>query len=363
VYNPFKFGSVVEGSFFTNRKDELNFVTKTLASNNHLVIISPRRFGKTSLIKKVISETDRKAIYLDVQLTNTVQDFAAQLLRRIYRVWPGEKLRQQVSRFRVVPAISLNPVSNEVDISFQSKSPALPLLEDVFNLWDRLGAKKNRPIVVLDEFQDIIRLEENLDRKLRAIMQHHQNVNYVMLGSQESLMRDIFEKKKSPFYHFGVLLPLNKISKNHFRKYLIGGFRQISSRSDDLSNEILHITDGHPYYTQQLAYNIWNLLNEDPNRKDVVIAAIEEIIQIHNHDYERLWATFNHTDKQTMTFMALRKDPNDSPLSHGSEIGPSSTVYSSLKRLMLNGCVIKTDAGYELDDPFFKRWIVERRNQ
>ena len=94
--NPFKFGSVVADSFFTNRKKELDFVAKTINSYNHLIIISPRRFGKTSLIKKAISESDRKVVYLDVQLTNSVQDFAGQLLKRIYRRWPGEKLRQLI---------------------------------------------------------------------------------------------------------------------------------------------------------------------------------------------------------------------------------------------------------------------------
>jgi AAA+ ATPase superfamily predicted ATPase len=106
--NPFKFGSVVEDPFFTNRKKEVEFVSKTLDSNNHLIIISPRRFGKTSLIRKVIAETDRKVIYLDVQLNNSVNDFAAQLLKRIYRVWPGEKLRQLVRHF--------SPLSYQADI-------------------------------------------------------------------------------------------------------------------------------------------------------------------------------------------------------------------------------------------------------
>ncbi|WP_052308320.1 AAA family ATPase [Anaerophaga thermohalophila] len=208
--NPFKFGSVVEDPFFTNRKKEVEFVSKTLDSNNHLIIISPRRFGKTSLIRKVIAETDRKVIYLDVQLTNSVNDFAAQLLKRIYRVWPGEKLRQLVRHFRIIPNISLNPLSNEVDISFQAKEAETPVLEDVFNLLDKIGSEKNRPVVVLDEFQDIMKLGTGMDKTLRAIMQQHQTVNYVMLGSQESLMREIFEDKKSPFYHFGILFPLEK---------------------------------------------------------------------------------------------------------------------------------------------------------
>jgi len=360
--NPFKFGSVVEDTFFTNRKKEVEFVSKTLDSNNHLIIISPRRFGKTSLIRKVIAETDRKVIYLDVQLTNSVNDFAAQLLKRIYRVWPGEKLRQLVRHFRIIPNISLNPLSNEVDISFQTKEAETPVLEDVFNLLDKIGSEKNRPVVVLDEFQDIMKLGTGMDKTLRAIMQQHQTVNYVMLGSQESLMREIFEDKKSPFYHFGILFPLEKIEKKHFEKYLSEKFADITDEADKIANDILDITEGHPYYTQQLAYYTWNLIDENSENQNIVIKAVDEIIYLHDHDYERLWATFNQTDKQTITFMALRNDSKISPLSHQADIGPASTVYSSLKRLMITGCVIKTKNGYELDDPFFKRWIIQRRN-
>jgi len=96
---------------------------------------------------------------------------------------------------------------------------------------------------------------------------------------------------------------------------------------------------------------------------EFVIKALDSSNHLNFHDYERLWTTFNQTDKQTITFMALRNDPEISPLAHQADIGPASTVYSSLKRLMITGCVIKTNAGYELDDPFFKRWIVLRRNQ
>ncbi len=194
-------------------------------------------------------------------------------------------------------------------------------------------------------------------------MQQHQMLNYVLLGSQESLMREIFEDKKSPFYHFGILFPLEKIEKKHFQKYLSDKFANVSDDAEIIAGDILEITEGHPYYTQQLAYNMWNLLDDNSTNQNIVNKAVEEIIHLHDHDYERLWTTFNQTDKQTITFMALRDDAEISPLSHQADIGPASTVYSSLKRLMVTGCVIKTNNGYELDDPFFKRWIVLRRNQ
>ena len=169
--NPFKFGSVVDEPFFTNRTVELAKIDAVLNSNNHLIMISPRRFGKTSLIKKAVKNSNRNVIFLDLQLINNVEDFAAQYLRRIYRVFPAEKIKQFIKNFRIIPTLLLNPVSNDMEISFQAKGSDLPLLEDVLNLLENISSPTQRTIVILDEFQDIMRFGNGIDRKLRSIMQ------------------------------------------------------------------------------------------------------------------------------------------------------------------------------------------------
>ena len=258
--NPFKFGTVVDTPFFTNREKELQQVVSIIESKNHLIMISPRRFGKTSLIQKAIKTNKRKVLFLDVQLANSTEDFAAQYLKRIYRIFPAQKIKQNIKKFRILPVVSLNPVTGEVEISFQPGNNSLPIIEDVLNLLENLSSEKNRPIVVLDEFQDILRLEKGIDRKLRVIIQNHKNINYIFLGSQESMMRDIFEKKKSPFYHFGILFPLQKIDNKHFKAFLINRLANVTKSAEYISESILQFTDGHPYYTQQLAFIVFNHL-------------------------------------------------------------------------------------------------------
>jgi AAA+ ATPase superfamily predicted ATPase len=211
--NPFKFGSIVDGPHFTNRTTEIGQVTSVLKSANHLVLISPRRYGKSSLVYKVLRDFDRPVIALDLQLTTSVEDLAAQLLKRVYRVFPAERIRQLVKNFRIIPTISMNPVTNAVDISFQPSVSAFPQLEDVLNTIEKLGNEKKRTIVVFDEFQEVARLDINLYRQLRSVMQQHKHINYVFLGSQESMIREIFENKKSPFYHFGFLMTLKSPGK------------------------------------------------------------------------------------------------------------------------------------------------------
>ena len=92
--NPFKFGSIVEEPYFTNRVEEIKKVRSVLESENHLIISSPRRYWKTSLILKVVKELDRPFIDIDLQIITTPEDLAAQLLNRIYRIYPFEKMKR-----------------------------------------------------------------------------------------------------------------------------------------------------------------------------------------------------------------------------------------------------------------------------
>lgn len=326
------------------------------------MLISPRRFGKTSLINKVLNETSRPKIFLDMQLVTNTEDFAAQLLKRVYRIYTFEKLKNYVKNFRIIPGIIINPVTGDVEVTFHPSASSHILLEDVLNLIEKACSSKNRPIVVLDEFQEIYNIGKNLNKYLRSTIQHHKNINYIFSGSQESLMRSIFENKKSPFYHFGEVMLLDKIPEDEFKCYLSSGLRRVTEKHIEISTEILNITRAHPYYTQQLAYTVWELLNCNSGRTNIVGNAVKEVVKHHDMDYERLWLTFNRTDMKTLIGMA---SSGLAPLSAEFSIkfftGATSTVYSSIKRLLLPGIVIKTESGYEIDDPFFMKWIIDKR--
>ena len=353
--NPFKFGSVVDKDFFTDRINETEEVKTVLKSSNHLILISPRRFGKTSLINKVTATLDRPIIYLDLQLITDVSDFAVQLLKRVLKINRWENIKHLLANFRIVPTIELNPLNNNMEVSFvPSINNNFTPLEDVLNLMEKIGEKGQRPIVVFDEFQEIVSLNKNLSKQLRAVIQHHKNINYVFMGSLESMMKSIFESKKSPFYHFGYLMTLAKIPYQDFFDYLKNRFDSVTGKSQEISEEILNFTQQHPYYTQQLAFYCWNFLEKNKYRDTMLDEVINGIVNIHNTDYERLWNTVSKTDKKILIAIALQEKISTIPQ-------PTSTVYSGIKRLFTQGYLIKNEH-YELDDPFFKQWIVEKRN-
>ena len=353
--NPFKFGSVVEESFFTNREYEAEEANQVLNSSNHLILISPRRFGKTSLINKVTKSLDRPTISLDLQLVTDVVDFANQLLKRVLKINKWENIKHFLANFRIVPTIELNPLTNNVEVSFQSTmNNDFKQLEDVFNLIEKMGETGKKPIVVLDEFQEIKSLSSTLPKQLRSVIQHHKNVNYVFLGSLESMMKSIFEEKKSPFYHFGYLMSLGKIPYDNFFEYLQSRLKNVTDKNEEMAKDILKFTNRHPYYTQQSAFYCWAYLEKNSYRSDMLDEIIDNILKIHNTDYERLWNTISKTDKKILITLAMKEKV--------SVIAqPTSTIYSGLKRLLTQGFLLKNDT-YEMDDPFFAQWIVGRRN-
>ncbi|MBR1520275.1 MAG: ATP-binding protein [Bacteroidaceae bacterium] len=346
--NPFKFGTIVDGQYFTDRTKELQYVEQILKSENHLVLISPRRFGKSSLVNKALEQTERKHIVINMQSVTSIQNFASRLMGALFRLYPGEKMKHLMMHFRVVPTVSTNPMNGSVDVTFNPSMNTDVILEDAMELLQKVSTEKNRLIVVLDEFQEIDGIK-GFDKQLRSIMQTQQHINYVFLGSQESMMESIFEKKKSPFYHFGQLMRLAKIPYEDFKQYVA------ERLNEELAEEILAFTNCHPYYTLQIAAQVWDLVNYEHEDTDLIPKAIERLVTLHDLDFERLWLNFNKSDRRVL--QELSKPTGNNPLADRSS--PTSTTFSILKKLMRQGYVIKTNR-YEIEDPFFRRWVEER---
>lgn len=169
------------------------------------------------------------------------------------------------------------------------------------------------------------------------------------------MMTEIFERKKSPFYHFGKLMVLQKIPYDDFYAYLQARLLSVAGgQTEAIATQILSTTQCHPYYTQQLASQVWDILAYQEQSDEVVETAIEQLVTTHDLDYERLWQTFNRTDKRV--FQSLCRQ--ESPLENRQL--PTSTLYSSTKKLMQQGYLIRSTA-YEIEDPFFRRWIATRQ--
>ena len=353
--NPFKFGTIVEGEYFTDRTEELESIKQLLNSDNHLILISPRRFGKSSLVNKAVTQVARPCISLNLQMVVSVEGLAAMILKEVFKLHPWEKLKHLLSSFRVVPTISTTPSGEAIDITFQTTTDATVLIEDALQLVEKLSEKGESMVVVFDEFQELMGLDKGIDKRLRAIIQTQRHVNYIFLGSQESMMTEIFERKRSPFYRFGVLMHLDRIPHSNFSQYISERLSDNFVSKGNVVEQILATTRCHPYYTQQLAALVWDMLTyKKMNEAEVVDQAITTLVRTHDFDFERIWLNFNKTDRSILMGLVNRVQ-----LANNRRL-PTSTMYSSVKRLMQSGYVIKLDT-FEIEDPFFARWIKQRQ--
>lgn len=352
--NPFKFGVVVKDEYFTDRIEELKKVKQLLDSENHIVLISPRRFGKSSLIAKAVQQTGRPSISIDFMKVLSTEDLAVQILKGVFRQYKMEKLKHLLAHFRITPNISYKPATDSWDVSFMPLMEKGPIaLEDAMDLLQKVTTPDNRLIIVFDEFQEVGEISASLAKQLRAIIQHQEGLNYIFMGSQESMMNEIFEKMKSPFYHFGQRMTLKKIPYDDFFTYIVSRLPDMEPEvKENIANDILQFTNVHPYYSQQLASTAYNIIMYDHSIENAVGKAIKQLVEEHDLDYERLWIGLKRTDRKILSVLAKKENPlTDRSI-------PASTAYSAIKRLVKQGYVIRTNT-YELEDPFFGEWILQ----
>lgn len=355
--NPFKFGTLVDDPYFTDRTKELKRIGVFLHSENHLILISPRRFGKSSLVRKAVKQSGRPFVWVNMQQVVSRDDFAVKVLKSVFKQFKFEKIKHILRSFRIVPQISMDPMTDDMSVSFQPLVDEKVVFEDALNLLEKVSSPEHKLIVVFDEFQDVLEIDKHIDRELRAIMQEQSGLNYILLGSQESIMTDIFERPKSPFYHFGELMRLDKIPHQDMYAYLNDRLLPITKNAADIANSILTFTNNHPYYSQQLASAVWELIAISNSDEDIISKAIVGIVHDHDLDYERLWLTFNKTDQMVIRLISQ----GDNPVQ--SRRLPTSTLTSAVKRLMKKGYVLKEEKErYLMEDPFFRQWVIDKNS-
>ncbi len=121
--NPFKFGTIVEDDFFTDRRMETRELANLLNSANHIILISPRRFGKSSLVNKVLKAGTRPYITINLQSITSVESLATKILKDIFKLFPWEKVKHIIKNMRIIPMVSANPMNDSFEISFQELIP------------------------------------------------------------------------------------------------------------------------------------------------------------------------------------------------------------------------------------------------
>lgn len=257
---PFVFGVRVEGDTFTDRKEETNRLKMNFLYGVNTILISPRRMGKTSLVEKVCSlvESDTlKIAKIDAFGCRSENDFINAFATAVVRATSSKWEEWMEKDFSI--ALEYNRANT--------------VTEDILQLPETIAKQKGIKIVIcIDEFQQIADFPDSItfQKKLRSVWQLQSNVSYCLYGSKKHMMEKMFQSQSHPFYRFGDLFYLDKISETDWVEYICDRFRMTGKEiSRELASEICSVTDRYSSYVQQLAWLVWLRTDKHATKEDV----------------------------------------------------------------------------------------------
>jgi len=270
--NPFLYGKPVVGEHFCDRRDELERLTANVRSPNSLWLYSPRRLGKTSLIKEAfhLAGDEVETAFVDLYGIGDATDFAAALLAGLSPLvdrlagGPRRALGWLKSLLTVVSAQMSVDESGHPVFSLAVRTPPSErerVAAEVLSIPERQGARRRRRVVIAcDEFQEVARVAR-LERTIRSVVQHHEWTSFVFCGSQRALLRAVFTDSARPFFQFADHMTLERIPAVELLRYVRGRF-ETSGRGvpDEVAEDIVAQAEGHPHFTQYFAAQAWDVL-------------------------------------------------------------------------------------------------------
>jgi hypothetical protein len=374
--NPFRFGDVATGEHFTDRKNEIKELVRDLRSGQNVLVISPRRYGKTSLITAVLDRVRKQHVlvaYVDLLRTTTKERFANQLAAALYAGLTPAVERAIHRAGELFQSLPLRPkITLNEDGTPSFEFTAAPGTTDIDQTIDRLlelpqhvaSRRKRQVVLVLDEFQEIVTLDPELPARMRATFQFQSEVAHVYLGSRQHLLRTVFTDANSPLYNSAKVFPLGPIEREPFSRFIAERF---ASTSVEITNEavthLLVITNGHPHDTQKLGYFTWAAAEGEGTAAtpDIVERALAAAIATDTARYTELWDGLTINQRRLLEAIGSAV-PTDVALSEDfrrrHRLGAYATVERALDSLIERGLVDREGrARVAVPDIFLRRWL------
>ena len=371
--SPFVFGVRVEGDAFTDRKDETERLRMNFLYGVNTILISPRRMGKTSLVDKVCglvgSDTIRIA-KMDAfgcrSEADFINSFATVVIKATSSKWEEWLTNAKTFLSRLVPKVTFGQDPfNDFSISFEYNSGD-SILEDILQLPEQIASQKGYRIVVcVDEFQQIGEFPDSLSfqKKLRGVWQLQSHVSYCLYGSKKHLMENIFQRQDYPFYRFGDLFYLGKISESDWIEYIRGRFETTGKEiSEELARQICEVTERYSSYVQQLAWFVWLRCGKSATAEDVEFG-IDRLLDA----CEPLFIQQTESlSAYQMNFLHLLSDGIHSGFTRASVLGAyrlgTAANIARIKKTLTEKDLITMSAPmtYEISDPILSLWLKRR---
>ncbi len=366
---PFIYGMSVEGEHFTDRDLETKRLQLNFEHGVNSILISPRRMGKTSLVKKVKRLTESptlKIVYMDIYKCRSEYDFYEKYASAIIQetATKMEIMIENAKEFLmgITPKIVFSPdMSADFTLSL-GVNPQTASPEEILDLPERIARKRHIQIVVcIDEFQQIGEMPDslNLQKTIRSVWQHHQHTSYCLFGSKQHLMSNLFYSRKMPFYQFGDMFFLRKIPMEKWVPFIISRFKTVGKTiSDSLAEKICTTVDNYSAYVQQLAWNVLAVSDrevDDQSFNDGLDATLAQVSPLYVEQMANL------SSYQLNFIRAIcagyHVDFGKQEVTRQYNLGTRSNLPKLQKALIEREIIEITESGTYLADPLFAMWF------
>lgn len=371
----FVYGVAVEGENFTDRLTETKRLKRDFENGQNVVLISPRRMGKTSLVRHVISQVDTDKItvvHLDIYDCRTEYEFYNKLATAILRQTSGkgELMLRNIKDFltRLTPKISFgvdpaNEMSVSLGIAPEDYSP-----EEILQLPEKIAHKIGKHIVVcIDEFQQIGNFPDTLEvqKRVRGVWQLQQEVSYCLYGSKKHMLTKLFQSKRMPFYQFGDIRFLQPIALEDWIPFIRGKFEgNGQSISEEQITRICETVECQSSYVQQLAWNVM-LCSDEVVSDETMEEALNDLIGQNSTLF--LQQTEGLSSYQMNFLKALAAGETGDFTSAASlkkyNLGSKSNVSRLQEALIKKELIEKTGRTVVIADPVFRLWMLSENKQ
>lgn len=370
--SPFVFGTVVSTNSFTNREKEAEKLYNNFVHGVNTIIISPRRWGKSSLVEKVILDIRKKeknvrVVSIDLFSVSNEEEFLEIFAREVIKA-SSNKWQEWVSVGKeifkkLIPKFKIGYHEADFSVSFDWKD-LKKHSEEILNLPETLALNKNiKLIVCLDEFQNIANFSgyEDVEKKMRAYWQRHQHVTYCLYGSKRHMMNEIFNSSAKPFYRFGDIMLLPKIETAKWTTFIIESFTKTGKEiPETVAAKIPELMKNHSWYVQQLAHYTWNMTSKKATEKEVN-AALKELIQANSPLYQKEVESISNTQLNLLKAIAKEETKFTSTSVMQNYLLGTPRNVSKNKEILINSDLVHEHNGiYEFLDPAFELWFKKQ---
>ncbi len=365
--NPFSYTGIVKGKAFCNRETEQTELLGFIRGSQNILLYSHRRYGKSSLIFKLFERLDRQrpkfgTLYVELYGTLSEKDFVAAILTSLSQIESRlEKLAQLVRGAiqSVKFGLSIDPISNSpgISISFDSSYDEA-VLNNALGLLGSFS-KSRKLLVVFDEFQEIANYKQaGFEKRLRAIIQQHDNISYIFCFSKRHILNEIFSNQNRAFYKLAQSYPLSKIETSQYVSWAKNLFGKSGRKiGAEFIEEIVLRCENHPMYVQQFLFYLWEQKNTTISRETVDEIELK-VLQTSRNEFLNLWDSLTLNQKKTLKLIILTggKDIFYARALQSADLKAGSQVTRSLEKLVGSDIVLKNNY-YKIQDVMFKNWI------